>query len=75
MNSGFVQRQADHLARRALSLAANQPDEAVTQLWKLTLGRSPDVEESQMARRTLRERGLPHVAWVLLNTTEFVYVR
>jgi hypothetical protein len=75
MNSGFVQRQADHLARRALTLAANQPDEAVTQLWKLTLGRSPDVEESQMARRTLRERGLPHVAWVLLNTTEFVYVR
>jgi hypothetical protein len=56
-------------------LAANEPDESITWLWRLTLGRSPNAEEFQMARRTLRERGLPHVAWVLLNTTEFVYVR
>jgi hypothetical protein len=75
MNSGFVQRQADQLARRAFTLASNEPDESITWIWRLTLGRSPNAEESQMARRTLRERGLPHVAWVLLNTTEFVYVR
>ncbi len=75
MNSGFVQRQADQLARRALTMAANKPDESITWLWRLTLGRSPNAEESQMARRTFQERGLPHVAWVLLNTTEFVYVR
>ena len=75
MNSGFVQRQADQLARRALTLATNKPDESITWLWRLTLGRSPNAEESQMARRTFQERGLPHVAWVLLNTTEFVYVR
>ncbi len=75
MNSGFVQRQADQLASRALMLAANKPDESITWLWRLTLGRGPNAEESQMARRTFQERGLPHVAWVLLNTTEFVYVR
>ena len=75
MNSGFVQRQADQLARRALTLATNKPDESITWLWRLTLGRSPNAEEYKMARRTFQERGLPHVAWVLLNTTEFVYVR
>ncbi len=75
MNSGFVQRQADHLARRARAIAGAENDAAIEALWRLTLGRLPDAEETRLAQETLRDRGLAHVAWVLLNTTEFVYVR
>ena len=76
MNSGFVQRQADQLARRARALVGREePDAMVETLWRLALGRRPNADEARMARETLRDRGLPHVAWVLLNTTEFVYVR
>jgi hypothetical protein len=41
----------------------------------MALGRNPNSGEFQMAQKAVRERGMPHVAWVLLNTTEFVYVR
>ncbi len=76
MNSSFVQRQADQLARRARALTAREePDAMIETVWRLALGRRPNVDEARLARETLRERGLPHVAWVLLNTTEFVYVR
>jgi hypothetical protein len=75
MNSSFVQRQADHLAQRALSLCAQDPDRAITCIWRMALGRNPNSGEFEMARKAVRERGMPHVAWVLLNTTEFVYVR
>ncbi|MFM8880564.1 MAG: DUF1553 domain-containing protein, partial [Verrucomicrobiota bacterium] len=76
MNSSFVQRQADQLARRARALAAREePDAVIETVWRLALGRRPNADEARLARETLRERGLPHVAWVLLNTTEFVYVR
>jgi hypothetical protein len=75
MNSGFVQRQADHLAQRARAIAGSENGTAIEALWRLTLGRVPTADESRMAREALADRGLPHVAWVLLNTTEFVYVR
>jgi hypothetical protein len=75
MNSSFVQRQADHLAQRALSLCAQDQDRAITCIWRMALGRNPNSGEFQMAQKAVRERGMPHVAWALLNTTEFVYVR
>jgi len=76
MNSSFVQRQADQLAHRARTLVGREePDAVIEAIWRLALGRGPRSEEARMARETLRDRGLSHVAWVLLNTTEFVYVR
>ncbi len=75
MNSGFVQRQADHLARRALALGAGDVERAIPEIWWLALGRGPRADELLLARHAARDRGLSHVAWVLLNTTEFVYVR
>jgi hypothetical protein len=75
MNSGFVLRQADHLARRARALAGDGDTATVEALWRLVLGRSPRAGEARMALEAGRDRGWPHVAWVLLNTTEFVYVR
>ncbi|MCE2827394.1 MAG: DUF1553 domain-containing protein [Verrucomicrobium sp.] len=75
MNSGFVLRQADHLARRARAAAGGEDAGTVETLWRLVLGRAPDAREARMALEAGRDRGWDHVAWVLLNTTEFVYVR
>jgi hypothetical protein len=64
------------LAHRARTLVGREePDAVIEAIWRLALGRGPRSEEARMARETLRDRGLSHVAWVLLNTTEFVYVR
>ncbi len=75
MNSSFVQRQAAALAARALQLANNEPTLAVSQAWQLALGRPATGAELQQAKAAARDRGLANVCWVLLNSTEFVYVR
>jgi len=75
MNNAFVQRQAKHLAERVLKTAGNEPGAALTAAYRLTLGRSPDAEETARAAVAARERGLQSVCWALLNSTEFVYMR
>ncbi|MBL9175415.1 MAG: DUF1553 domain-containing protein [Verrucomicrobiales bacterium] len=75
MNSSFVQRQAASLADRALRLAQNDPVRAIETTWRLALGRPPSENERASAGNAAKERGLSHVCWVLLNSTEFVYVR
>ena len=75
MNSSFVQRQAASMADRALRLAGNNPDRAINTAWRLALGRPPSEQEQRSAGNAAKERGLSHVCWVLLNSTEFVYVR
>jgi len=75
MNSSFVQRQAARLAARALAAADNDPDRAVDVAWRLALGRPATPDELARSRAAARDRGLASVCWVLLNATEFVYVR
>ena len=75
MNSSFVQRQAAELARRALQLSDHQLPHAVESVYRLALGRPATANERQQAEVAARDRGLEHVCWVLLNSTEFVYVR
>ena len=75
MNNSFVQRQATGLAARAAAAAPDDPAAAVITAYRLTLGRRPTPEELSRATAAARDRGLPAVCWVLLNSTEFVYVR
>ena len=75
MNSSFVQRQAGGLAERSRRLARGDLPRAVGTAYRLALGRDATPDEQARAVAAARERGLANVCWVLLNSTEFVYVR
>lgn len=75
MNNSFVQRQAAQLAERSLQQANRQIPEAVQAAYRFALGRAPSQAESARAAAVAKERGLSHVCWALLNSTEFVYVK
>ena len=75
MNNSFVQRQADKLAERALAAAKGDTTKAIQDAYHRALGRDATRDELKRAVTVAQERGLPHVCWALLNSTEFVYVR
>ncbi len=75
MNNAFVQRMSERLAERALRSTDNDIEHAVEYAYRLTLGRSPSVEEATRAVEAAKERDLKNVCWALLNSTEFLYVR
>ena len=75
MNNSFVQRQAGHLAERALKESDNDLSRAIPAAYRLALGRAPTGDETQRALAAARDRSLTNVCWALLNSTEFVYVR
>jgi mono/diheme cytochrome c family protein len=74
MNDSFVLRQAGHLALRATRESGGDPDRAVARAYLLAVGRAPDRRELKRALSAVRERGLASFCWVLLNSTEFLYV-
>jgi hypothetical protein len=75
MNSGFVQRQAQRLAARVKSECGAAPAGQIDRAYRLTLGRPPLDREAIDANTLAQTHGLEHVCWVLLNTSEFLYVR
>ncbi len=85
MNGTFTRRQANLLAERAAAPTTtttttdtgshHDPTAAVRNAYRLALGRPPTSQESESAVAVARELGLSSVCWVLLNSTEFLYVR
>ena len=75
MNGEFVQAQANALAARVTALASNDPAQSIEHAYRLALGRAPSAQERDQALAAERDRGLPSVCWVLLNSTEFLYVQ
>ena len=75
MNNAFIQRQANHLAERAIQSANNDLSLAVKNAYVMALGRSANEDEINRAMFAAKERGLPSVCWALFNSTEFIYVR
>ena len=75
MNNSFVQRQARHLADRAMKAGGGEREAAIRAAYRLALGRVPSADEIRRAAAAAAERDLASVCWALLNSTEFVYVR
>jgi hypothetical protein len=75
MNNSFVQRQAAKLSERALRESNNDMGGAIQIACLRALGRPAEESDMQLMLPVARERGLFHVCWALLNSTEFVYVR
>ncbi len=75
MNDSFVIRQADRFAARVRREAGEDHAEQVVRTYRLALGRVPEPAEVAATVRLLTEHGLESVCWVLLNSSEFLYVR
>jgi Protein of unknown function (DUF1553)/Protein of unknown function (DUF1549)/Concanavalin A-like lectin/glucanases superfamily len=75
MNNPFVQRQAHYLAERAKREAGEDIANQVSRVYLLALSRSPTEKERDRTVNLAREHGLGSVCWVLLNSSEFLYVR
>jgi hypothetical protein len=72
MNNAFVQRQARYFA--ALVKAEAEPAAQVSLAYRVALGRPPTQEESVAAATLVREQGAETLCWVLLNSSEFLYL-
>jgi len=70
MNSRFVNVQSQWLARRI----EGQPD-PVASAYELAYGRLPNAAERQRAESLRRDAGLAHFCWVVLNSSEFLYLK
>jgi hypothetical protein len=75
MNNSFIQRQANHLAERAMRSAKNEIGRGIEAAYQMTIGRKPNDEELKRAMLVAKERGLVSVCWALFNSTEFIYVQ
>jgi len=75
MNDAFVQRQASELADRFASLGQANSKQAVRELYLAALGRLPTAEESMAAAQLVDEHGLQQLAWAVLNSSEFLFLR
>ncbi|QDU30436.1 Planctomycete cytochrome C [Anatilimnocola aggregata] len=74
MNDAFVQRQAAELAAR-IAAKLLPVNEQISQLYLVALGREALPAETSAARALVDEHGLRELAWALLNSSEFLFVR
>jgi hypothetical protein len=74
MNDSFVLRQARCLASRVRSVAGSDVVRQVDCAYRLTIGRRPRGLERNRASALVREAGLDTLAWVLFNSSEFLYL-
>jgi hypothetical protein len=75
MNNSFVQRQAKKLAERIEREEGRDAKRHVRSLWRRCYAREPRPDELRAATKLAREQGLTSVAWAVLNSNEFVFVR
>ena len=75
MNNSFVQRQAKQLAERIERQVGRDDKARVKSLWLRCYAREPHADELRAATKLAREESLESVAWAVLNSNEFVFVR
>jgi hypothetical protein len=75
MNSSFVQRQARKLAERVKREVGDEAKAQAKSLWLRCYAREPRSDELRAATRLVREEGLGSLAWAVLNSNEFVFLR
>ncbi|WP_425614948.1 DUF1549 domain-containing protein [Anatilimnocola sp. NA78] len=75
MNDSFVQRQAQELANRFFLGSQGNQQQAINEIYRTTLGRLPTAEEAAAANQLVAQHGLVQLAWALLNSSEFLFLR
>lgn len=75
MNNAFVQRQCRYFAERLEKEAGANRDAQLKLAYRFAFGRAPRSDELKSAVELAQAHGLESVCWVLLNASEFLYVR
>ncbi|HEY2953357.1 MAG TPA: DUF1553 domain-containing protein, partial [Verrucomicrobiae bacterium] len=75
MNNSFVQRQTRHFADRLNKEAGESVPAQIKLGYRLAFGRAPNADELARTTELARHDGLESVCWVLLNASEFLYVK
>jgi len=75
MNNAFVQRQCRFFARRLASEGGSDPSGQVKLAYRLAYARDPRRDELKQSIELARAHGMESLCWVLLNSSEFLYVR
>jgi hypothetical protein len=75
LNSSFVLRQSSEMAKRVEHDAGSDASRQVDRVYRLAFGRAAAAAERQRAETFVRKNGLPAFCRVVLNASEFVYVR
>ncbi|MCA9150549.1 MAG: DUF1553 domain-containing protein, partial [Planctomycetales bacterium] len=75
MNNNFAQRMAAALAERVAQEKNGSLSERIQWAYQLVLNRAATDEELQQCLPLAERFGMTRVCWVLLNTSEFVYVQ
>jgi hypothetical protein len=75
LNNSFLLRQARELAQKVERDSGSLPVREVDLAYRRAFGRPPNAGEHERALAFLREHGLFALCRVLLNASEFVYVR
>lgn len=74
MNSEFVMKQAERIAKRAMQERGRDLNAAVARCFELLLGRSPDEEELSACVQLASDESLQIVCRVLINSNEFAFL-
>ena len=79
MNNEFIAQQAERWARRIVA-ELNDPAARIQRMYAEAFGRPPEAAEVAEALGLVSKLGEPSKAWanlahMLMNTTEFVYIR
>ena len=75
MNNAFVQRMAGAMAKQ---LSAERPQDLRQEIdlaYQRVMNRAATADELNRSLQLAEQHGLARVCWVLLNSTEFVYVQ
>ena len=74
-NSPFVIRQAEFFAQRVEAEVGTDPRAAVDRIFEIALARLPTESERRKLAKLARTHGLDQVCRVILNTSEFLFLR
>ena len=75
MNDSFVLRQADRLADRTQKTVGGDLNRQVSHIYLTTLGRLPTENETTEMTTLIKQHGLKTACWVLMNSSEFLYLK
>jgi Protein of unknown function (DUF1553)/Protein of unknown function (DUF1549)/Concanavalin A-like lectin/glucanases superfamily len=75
MNNSFVLRQARCFCERVRKEAGGDPEAQVRRAYLLAFGRPPTKAEMERAAPLAKKYGPETLCWVLLNASEFLYLR
>jgi len=75
LNHSFTRDMARHMAERVVKEASDGVESQATLAMKLVFGREPEQEEINAAVELIEENSLATLCRVLLNTSEFIWVR